>query len=396
MKLLNRFSSFIARTREPLLGFGLGGSFIVGLLVFKLGNLVPGFSSSEITTIYESSSLNTILSNPINGPYKFINLLLTHFHFTSPFAMRSVSVLFAGFTIALFYYILSRWHTARIALLGTILFASSSVFLHYARLAEPSITASLLLASLAYGTWLHTTKKPRIAIVLGTALIVTLLYIPGLIWFVLIGCIWQRKLLVKYLKQSPIFGAIFLLIGIILLVPLGYGIYNHPALIKPLIGLPAGALPTIFVYGKNLLSVFINLFLHGPSNPTVWLGRLALLDIFTISMCLLGIFVAFTKRQLDRKKMLIGSIIVGILIISLGGSVPITILIPFIYILAASGITLMLQQWFTVYPRNPIARTLGASILTITVLMTSFYHINRYFIAWPNAPETKQAFQIKN
>lgn len=395
MKILNRFLSYIASIWEPLLGFGLVGSFIVGLLVFKLGNLVPGFNSLEIATMQGSNSLSAILSNPINAPYKIINLLFTHFHLTSPFAMRGVSVLFGAITIALFYYVLSRWHTARIALLGTILFATSSVFLHYARLAEPSITSMLLISALAYGSWLHNTKKPRLSLIIGIILAVALLYIPGIIWFFLVGCIWQRKLLLEYFKKSPIIGSFLILLGLILLAPLGYGLYTNPSLIKSLVGFPIHTIPSIFDYLKNLLNVFVELFVRGPADPVVWLGRLPLLDIFTIAMCLLGIFVSFTKRQLDRNKMLIGSIIGGILLVGLGGSVSITILIPFIYILASSGITLMLQQWFTVYPRNPIARTLGASILTIAVLMTCFYHINSYFIAWPNAVETKQAFQLK-
>lgn len=396
MKLLNRFSSFIASAWEPLLGFTAGGALILALLFFKLGNLVPGFSASEITSIHESSSLNAILSNPINAPYKIINLTLTHFHFTSPFALRSVSVLFALITIALFYYVLSRWHTPRIAILGTVLLATSSLFLHYARLAEPAITGTLLLGAFAYGTWLHATKRPRIALIIGTLLTIALLYVPGLIWFAVIGCVWQRKLLLKSFKHSPILGSTLILFGLLLLAPLGYALYIEPSLIKQLIGLPAHTIPSVFDYLRNVANVFASLIIRGPSDPVVWLGRLPLLDIFTFTMCLVGIFAAFSKRQLDRKKMLIGSIIVGILLIGLGGSVSITILIPFIYILASSGITLILQQWFTVYPRNPIARTLGASILTIAVLMTCFYHINSYFIAWPNAPETKQAFQLKN
>lgn len=396
MNIFNRLLSFITRNWEPLIGFVIVGSFIVGLLVFKLGNLVPGFSSSEIATMHDSSNLSAIISNPINAPYKFINLVLTHFHYSSQFAMRGVSVLFGGITIALFYYVLSRWHTARIALLGTILFATSSVFLHYARLAEPAITSMLLISALAYGSWLHNAKKPRLSLSIGILLTVALLYIPGIIWFFLVGCIWQRKLLLDYFKQSPIVGSFLILLGLILLSPLGYGLYTNPDLIKTLIGLPAHTFPSVFEYLKNFLGVLTELFVRGPADPVVWLGRLPLLDIFTIAMCLLGIFMSFTKRQLDRKKMLIGSLTGGILLVSLGGSVSVTILLPFIFILATSGITLMLQQWFTVYPRNPLARILGTSILTIAVLMTCFYHINSYFIAWPNAPETKQAFQLKN
>lgn len=387
---------FFKNIWEPLIGFSISTAFILTLLLFRLGSLVPGFSTTEIATFNASNSLHTILNNPVNAPYKLIHLLLIHYHLSSPFYLRSVSVFFAIITIILFYYVLSRWHTVRIAWFGTILLATSSLFLHYARLAEPAITSTLLIGIFAYGLWLKTTKKPKFAFIIGTFLILLLLYIPGLIWFVIAGCIWRKKQLISLFKQYFVLGIGLSILGLLLLAPLGYGLYKNPFLIRQIVGLPTQFIPSIYGYIKNITDLFISFIIRGPSNPVVWLARLPLLDIFTFTMCIAGIFVVFSHRQLDRKKMLFGSIVGGILLTSLDGEVSIAILIPFIYILASSGITMILQQWFTVYPRNPIARTLGTSIITIAVLMTCFYQVNNYFIAWPNAPETKQAFQIKH
>jgi hypothetical protein len=66
---------------------------------------------------------------------------------------------------------------------------------------------------------------------------------------------------------------------------------------------------------------------------------------------------------------------------------------PFIFIMVAGGMALMLQQWFTVFPYNPVAKTLGAILMTLAVLVTSYYTITQYYIAWPNAPETKTVYQ---
>jgi len=52
----------------------------------------------------------------------------------------------------------------------------------------------------------------------------------------------------------------------------------------------------------------------------------------------------------------------------------------------------MLQQWFTVFPRNPFARSAGAILMTIVVLLAAYNGFSQYFIAWPNTPETKAVF----
>jgi uncharacterized protein YqhQ len=80
------------------------------------------------------------------------------------------------------------------------------------------------------------------------------------------------------------------------------------------------------------------------------------------------------------------------LLVALNGPVPLSILIPFAYILIAAGITFMLQQWFTVFPRNPVAKNIGVAIMTLAVVTTTFYHINHYYVAWPNAPQTIKTY----
>ena len=65
------------------------------------------------------------------------------------------------------------------------------------------------------------------------------------------------------------------------------------------------------------------------------------------------------------------------------------------FLIAAGGVALMLQQWFTVFPYNPFARTVGLVLLLFALGTTSFYSLNQYFVAWPHTPETKQTFQYR-
>ncbi len=80
-----------------------------------------------------------------------------------------------------------------------------------------------------------------------------------------------------------------------------------------------------------------------------------------------------------------------VILIGLGQVATLGLLIPVLYIVMANGIAYMLQSWFTVFPRNPVARTLGVVLLTIVVVVSCSYQLQRYFIAWPAAEATKPA-----
>ena len=69
------------------------------------------------------------------------------------------------------------------------------------------------------------------------------------------------------------------------------------------------------------------------------------------------------------------------------------LMVPFLYLLIAEGMTLVLREWREVFPRNPIARFIGTILVSIAVLTTGLYHMNRYYIAWHNFPETRAIYK---
>ena len=89
------------------------------------------------------------------------------------------------------------------------------------------------------------------------------------------------------------------------------------------------------------------------------------------------------------------ALIVGSILVSLGGAVSISILMPFIYVLVAAGIGLLLDRWQKVFPRNVIAQAVGVGLVSLAVIAVSWYGLRHYFVAWPNAPATKQVFTIE-
>lgn len=365
------------------------------LLWFQLGSLVPGLSEGEVAQRSASSSVQALRDNPLGAPHKVLQFVPQYFKHQDAWLLRSASAVIGFFVVCCFYYILNHWYTRRVAVLGTLLLACSAWFLHTARLGTSDSMYALLLASVACTVWLQRSRGSVWAVLASAALVITLLYIPGMIWFVVPVMLWQAQRIGKFLsRQNPVWLTFLTLLGVAALVPLGWALYREPALIKTYFGLPQTFPAPLDVF-KNIAQIPVQIFFRGPDDPVTWLGTVPLLDWFSTIMFVVGMYAYFFKRRLDRTGLFAYVAITGTVLVGLGGPVTLAVLLPFVYLVVVGGIALMMQQWFTVFPHNPVAKTLGACLMSIAIIMAAYYNINHYFIAWPNAPETKQVFQHK-
>ncbi len=386
---------FWAQAWQPAFLFTIGIVIVFGLLFFRLSNLVSPYSPAEIASRESAKNIAQISKDPLNAPHKAGQYLLQKAGRKGPLAMRSISALFGILAVCMFFLVARLWFTDRIAALISILFSTSTWFLATTRSATPYIMLTAVLALIVAGSWLRYSRKRSLAFITVAGIAALSIYIPGMVWFVVGFLIWQRRGVRKEMRLTPtlaILGAV--LIVITLLLPLAIVISRQPHILENLLGLPAD-LPTVKDIGNNLIGIPMQLFVKGPDNPAFWLGSLPVLDIFSTSMFILGTYRLYYQRKLDRTKLLMVSLATGSLLIALGGPVNLTLILPFVYIVVASGISLMLQQWFTVFPKNPLARNIGVTILTIPLLISVFYNLNRYFVAWPQAPATKQVYSQK-
>lgn len=372
----------------------LGGlTFILLVLWLQLGELVPGFSDNELTARTASSTYRHIIDNPLGLPFKGLQLIPQYLGHTGPAAMRSAAAVIGLFVVGCFYVVLRGWYTRRVALIGTFMFVSSAWFLHSARLGTDSIMYAMLFGVVACTVWLQR-RNSWLAAATSVVLIVTLLYIPGMVWFVVPAIFWQISRLVRLMgDQNSVLLTIFALVGILAVAPLGYALYQDASLIRTFFGLPQ-SFPEPLTILNNIAHVPSHIFLRGPANPEMWLGRLPLLDWFASAMFVLGAY-AFMKRRLDRTWLFLYVFVVGSVLIGLQGPVGMTLLLPFVYVFVAGGVAMLLQRWFKVFPVNPLARWTGAGLLVLAVGLASFYNLNHYFMAWPNALETKAVFHNK-
>jgi hypothetical protein len=367
---------------------------IIGaLLSYRLGTLVPGLSRGEIAARIDSNSLHHILRNPFNAPYKLLVYTLIRLDHHGALALRSVAALYGVASLWLFYYILRRWQSGRIAVLGTLLFATSSWFLFTARMGTPQVLLFGLLFMVAAGLWLRRTHHRALALYICVAAIAVSLYVPGFVWFALAGIAWRRQVIRDELRHITwwrlTLGALLLLAW---LAPLGYGILRQPNLLLTVAGLPSHV-PSLRSLGHNALNIPLLLFFRAPPlDATTWVGRLPILDVFDSAMFALGVYAYARHWRLDRAGLLFGILLLGILLVTAGGPVSISILIPFVYLVVAGGITYMVYEWFSIFPLNPFARSVGVGLMFLAIVASSSFQLSRYFIAWPHSSATKAAF----
>lgn len=378
---------------QPLL-IGLSVALVVStVLGFRIGSLTQGVSEPEKQYVSSITSGQELLKHPSFMPHKLPTYILFKLGVTRPAAYRAVSATLAIGAVVSCFFILRRWYSLRVAILGSWLVLTSAWLLHYARLAVPESSFLLLMPLLWAAVWMYNTPKRRLAIVVLLVASIVSFYIPSFCWLIIGGIIWQRKIILEQFADTEWwFRVLAGLLTMTLLAPLLYAvIVNHGELLL-ISGLP-NSLPKASEILRNLINIPMHLFLQGPNNPVTWLARIPLLDMFSAVMLLLGIYSLRYHILLIRSQLVVATSVILIFFTLSGGLVTMLALLPLIYLLIVGGIAFMLRQWFVIFPRNPVARGVGTTIMSIVVAMVSFYHINHYFIAWPHAPATRDAFQ---
>jgi hypothetical protein len=373
----------------------LYGLVLITVLItatLKLHTLLPGFSSTELQTYQSSTSLRTILHHPVNAPFLLVGWLIVKAHVAQPLLyFRMVSVALGLCTLAIFCGLLYYWHGHRVALFGTLLFGTSDWFLHAARLGTPSVLLFGLFLLIACGVWLQATKSPY-AILALLLLSAGLMYVPGMPWLIGLSLIVSWKRLNDIFTKQLGLVSIGTILAIAMLAPLGWAIYQTPSIGKVLLNLPATGWPVPLTVLRHVAEVPLHIFVYGQGTPAFYLGHLPVLSVFTSVMFILGGYVYLRHVGLQRVKLLLTILITGTIVAGLGGSTDLGLLVPFLYFVASVGIGYLFSQWFSVFPRNPIAQMICVLCMLGVVLLVVTYNARTYFISWPNASETRAYF----
>lgn len=382
----------------------VAGIVIAGIaavtLNLQITTLIDGQNKFESATLQHLESFPNPTERMINAPYLVPAYITGTAIDNMLIGARITSVLYGLIATVVLFVLLKRWFTIQIASVGSLLFITSSWILAISHQATPLILLVLapLLLIVALTTFVNDRKHTFLSFLTLLCSIALVLYVPFMLWSVAVvittvALLYRHKIAALNKKQF-IFGATLF---VIVLLPLLISITQYPGQLKELLGIPM-QLPTLSQYGKNFIWQLSTLFFVAQPFPELYVGRLPLLDIFSGTMTLLGIY-HFAKYMPKRRKISFAVLVIILLIIvplSAMYQIPMAAYVAIIYVFIAAGVFELLQQWFNYFPRNPFARNAAVMLVAVLIGMTSFYNLQRFYIAWPNAPETKAVYVVQS
>jgi len=367
-------------------------ALIAYLLYFrKLSSLLPGYSPPELATFVGAKNWHTIVGDPAYAPYKAIVWLFTAEFHNGIIVTRIVSAWLALIVGLLFYVCVRNWRGFRTAFLATVIFITSGALLHFARLGTGYITQMGILVLIDLTLWYR--NKPNRRTWLGFCIVAAaalLLYIPGMIWFELLGAACLSATIKGQLrrkKTQTLAGLIVL--PLLLIAPLVYECIKHSKNLLQILGLPQ-QLHQLQHFGVNACQTVIGIAARSYGSPLISVGHAPLLSAVEVVLGLLGAY--YVLRMAKRRVFLFGYLALGLVLVSLGGDVTIACLVPILYLCVAIGMDHLLNEWMTVFPRNPIARMTGVGIVSLMLIFSVLYQVRAYYVAWPHAPATQKLF----
>lgn len=392
MKPLKRVWNTILAMGRPVLLAILAVAVIAGLFTWRLGSLTPGLSQAEIDTYNASRSLTDLLDDSVNAPYRaavFISTKILH----HTVGLRLVGAAVGILSVVVFYLLARKLYRPMIAIATTGMFASTSLLLGVSRSATANVMLLSLLAIVAVGYLIRFERRQEVAWILAAAVIGLSLYVPGMAVFILLAGIWQFKHIRRSFESlAPTAIIISSVVLSLLAAPLVISLIRNPEIWRGLLGLPpqlASIADMAKMAGKSVAALFV----MSPSNPSVWLGHQPVLDVFASILFGFGWWSLFKRFRLDRFWLLAGIFILTIVWIGIATNIMyLVVLLPFIYFVVGSGLHLLLSQWQSVFPRNPIARGVGLGLVLVAVLLAVNFQLQRYFVAWAHNADTKAVF----
>jgi len=371
--------------------YGLLLMALLAVIVMQLSIIPSKFATVEIDYATQSQNYTSIGQNPLSLPHKLATFTVTKFTDSARW-VRAISIVFFGFCVVALYRILKRWHSDQIALFSTVLFATNATVLAVGRLGTPlvllfgwSIIISLLL-------WLQHGYSRRVAPFFLIVFSAALLYVPGApYFFILLAMMFGKKLIntLLGLKRSTMVTAIFA--AAFVLFPLALSFVGDIAIFKAWLLLPESIeLKSIIV---NILRVPSAFIYRSPVDPLLSVGRLPIFDVASGGFFLMGLYAYQRHIKLERTRIMLLTAVLSIILGALGEvTVATVILLPFVYSVVGAGISFVLDEWYGVFPRNPFARSFGLLLVTLVVLMSTYYQLTRFMVVWPQTPETRAVY----
>ncbi|MFT4532540.1 MAG: hypothetical protein ACI9T8_000564 [Candidatus Saccharimonadales bacterium] len=355
-------------------------------------SIVPTQSAAvEVITYNNASDIKPISDNPLYLPYKLSSYVGAQIS-GSMRIIRAISIIFFGLSVMALYRILKRWHSDKVALFASMLFATNATALSIGRLGAPYVmlfTWSIIISLLL---WLQHGSSRRVAPFTLACVCAALFYVPGApYFFVLLMLLFGRKIKSLFSNMTKTAFYVSIVAVIAVMTPLIITFTQDIEILKQWLFIPETI--DLASIPRNVLRVPSAFIYRAPIDPVVTIGRLPILDVATGGLFLLGLYAYQKHIKLERTKIMLLTALLSIIIGSLGQvMIAIILVLPFVYAVVAAGISYLLEQWYAIFPKNPFARSFGLLIISIVVMASSYYQLTRFLVVWPQTPETRAVY----
>jgi hypothetical protein len=387
-------SNFLIYRWRYIVGYSIIGLLLAGLLVFA-GLYVPGgISPEEMRATVRTDGLS--LSHPstlavTSLPFYLLQKLIFHVFGIYDFTIKAPALIFALFSAVGLILLLRRWFKPNIAVLTSLIAVTTGQFLFIAQNGTPGILYVFWpILLLALGTQVTRAKKGRLlwkvsfAAAAALSLYTPLSLYPLLAIALAIALHPHLRNIVRRLSKVKV--AVSILVGLILVAPLGYLIAIRPQMGLSLLGVPATWPPDIAANAMTLLKQFF-LFWE-PSTTTLMTPVFGFGSILIIC---LGIYRLILTRDTTRSYLIIIWILCLIPILLINPTFTSVTFVPSVLLLAA-GLTSLITYWYRLFPLNPYARIAGLIPIIILVITLIGSGMDRYIYGYHYSPSTAVNF----
>lgn len=377
MKVL--VTDYTLYARRFFIGYLLMSALIVGLLVMA-AFFVPGeLRTGEIDSALTSGALSVQSIEPdsvVNLPYYLLQRLSFLLFDVSTLSIKLPSIILGALTVIGIFALTRSWFGRHIAIITTISAVATAQFLFLIQDGTPFIIFSFitiwLLAASTFITRVHlfsTFWK-----VIACVLMAVALYIPLGIYLVIALIITASlhphiRYVIRRVSRTRLIIAVAL--GLAAVAPLVYAIVLQPSVALTLLGIPADGLhlPDSITQAGQTLFGFLSTSDSYLLRPLYSLG-LALL------ICI-GAYRLLTVKHTARSYtvLILSAFLIPLVLIDPTHA---TSLFPIAVIMIAMGVSLLIQKWYKLFPRNPYARIAGLVPISILVVGLAYTGLMRY------------------
>jgi hypothetical protein len=359
---------------------------ITGLIFFyKLAAIPNGRSIQENNAVHDLANhtftLHYLIHNPTLIPSKLYYVLLNYLNMRSIFDIRLEGILISFVTIFIFYFLLKSLTTKFIAFITVLILASSPWFL---QLIRNSSSSAIIVFSAVYFIYLSIlllrSKRYNILLYLSLLSIALLLYVPGVIWLVL--CFWfiDGKLFINvFSKASNLSKIMSIVISGLFVLPNVVGLFLKPKLALDLLAIHRIPLNSII---SSILDFPKYLFYENTTSTIYRVGNLPLVSLSVTILIIFGLILLYKNRQTFITRFTVATILISWVLFVISGFHYLFMLLPLLSMTLGLGIFYLYNNWLKVFPKNPFAKIILYSLLSILAISIIYYQFNQYFVVW--------------